>query len=203
MFGTKARPPAREFADQVREHLPRLHRFALHLCRDPDVAYDCAQDAVVRAFERWDSYDPSRPLLPWLLTLVRNLCIDRARAFDPLRHGEGDEETERQEGGGDPLPVIVSAELGTLLDRALGTLPLEQRAAVLLYHVEGLTLEEIAGSEGVAVGTVKSRLFRGRKALAEVLSPVLDGDACVAGRAGGPAFAKVAPGEGTFSGGSS
>lgn len=174
MVGTKAREPAREFADQVREHLPRLYRFALHLCRNPDAAQDCAQDAIVRAFERRDAYDPSRPLLPWLLTLVRNLCIDRARAFDPLRHGEGDDETDRQEGCGDPIPVIASVEMGTHLERALRLLPFEQRSALLMYHVEGLTLEEIAEAEGVAVGTVKSRLFRGRRALAQALSPVID-----------------------------
>jgi RNA polymerase sigma-70 factor (ECF subfamily) len=162
------------FAERVRPHLPRLYRYALRLCRDRDAAADIAQDGVLKAFENVERYDPSRPILPWLLALVRNTFIDRTRAFDPLRAAaDAEDESVHHRTAPDPADKVSGAERAARVDEALARLPLEQRSCVVLYHVEGLTLEEIAAAEGVPVGTVKSRLHRGRAAMAEMLADVV------------------------------
>jgi RNA polymerase sigma-70 factor (ECF subfamily) len=161
----------RAFAALVHPHLPRLYRYAARLCRHPEQAADLAQDALVKAFERQDRYDPARPILPWLLTLVRNACIDRVRSFDPIREAarRGDLDVTGVPGSSDPGDAAVAAERATVVEAALARVPVDQRSCLVLYHVEGLTLDEIADAEGVPVGTVKSRLFRGRQALADAL----------------------------------
>jgi len=159
-------------ANGIPEHLPRLYRYAVRLCGSPDVARDAVQDAVSRALERSAQYDPARPLLPWLLTLVRHSVVDRSRAFDPIRRADDVDSCAPSilPQGLDPAEVVARAEEAARVEAALARLPIEQRSAVILFHVEGLTLDEVAAAEGVPVGTVKSRLHRGREAMAVYLS---------------------------------
>jgi len=155
----------------LEEHLPRLYRYAVRLCGSADVASDAVQEAVSRALERCDQYDPARPLLPWLLTLVRHAVVDRSRAFDPTRHADDVDSCGQSvlPQGQDPLEDVARAEEAALVGAALSRLPLEQRSAVVLFYVEGLTLDEVAAAEGVPVGTIKSRLHRGREAIASYI----------------------------------
>ena len=157
------------FAALVRPHMARLYRYALRMCGDPDAASDIAQDALLRAFERIASYDPARPVLPWLITLVRHAFVDRVRSFDPLRGADEAEGEGPLPSRSDPVDQASHAETANAIEGALKELPVDQRSCVVLYHVEGRSLEEISESEGVPIGTVKSRLFRGRQALAERL----------------------------------
>jgi RNA polymerase sigma-70 factor (ECF subfamily) len=127
---------------------------------------------MVKAFRSRGSYDPSRPILPWLLAFVRNTSIDIRRSFDPLRDSGGaDPDTLDNPGsaGTDPLAGADSEERRAAVEKALANLPVDQRSTVVLFYMEGLSLEEVAAAEGVAVGTVKSRLFRAREHLAELL----------------------------------
>ena len=158
------------FTELVRPHLPRLYAYALRLCCDRDAASDISQDGLVKAYQNFAAYDPSRPVLPWLLTLVRHAFIDRVRSFDPLRTADdADDPAFPMAGGVDPSHAASSAERAAIVERALQAVPVDQRSCLVLYHVEGLTLEEISDAEGIPVGTVKSRLHRGRAALAEAL----------------------------------
>jgi len=158
-------------ANGIIEHLPRLYRYAVRLCGSKDLAQDAVQDAVSRALEHSDHYDPARPLLPWLLTLVRHSVVDRSRAFDPIRHADDVDSCAPSilAQGGDPAEVVANAEQTARVEAALARLPIEQRSAVVLFYLEGLTLDEIASAEGVPVGTIKSRLHRGREAMAAFL----------------------------------
>jgi len=155
---------------RVGPHLARVHAYARRLA-GPDAGPDLAQEALVRAFERQGSFESGRPVLPWLLALVHNLHVDRRRAFDPIGVADdADGDRDLCAPAGDPEAAVAGAEVSGLVENALARLPVDQRSCVVLYHVEGLSLEEVSEAVGVPVGTVKSRLSRGRHALAEMLS---------------------------------
>jgi len=166
------------FNDGLRACLPRLYRYACRLCPSREAAADVVQDAVLRALERRAAYDPARPLLPWVLTLVRHAVVDRARSFDPFRRSTDIDDLPQGALGAaaDPARSVATVQASARIQAALDRLPLEQRSAVILFYLEGLTLDEIAGVEDVAVGTVKSRLHRAREALAALLGPDADGE---------------------------
>lgn len=151
-------PPA--LADQ----LPALLRFARSLTRDAGAADDLVQDAVVRALERHDRFDPSRDYRAWLFTLTHNLFVDgwrRRRVHDVAMTAMGQ---------GRDSGIAPSQEQTVMLRQALQSfdaLPAEQRAVMHLVVVEGASYAEAAEILGVAIGTIMSRLSRARQTLRE------------------------------------
>jgi RNA polymerase sigma-70 factor (ECF subfamily) len=149
---------SRDLAD----HLPALLRFARSLTRDATAADDLVQDTVVRALERRARYDPGRSYRAWLLTLSHNLFIDgwrRGRVRDRVAitlAGSADGQAEPNQ----EHAVILGETL-----RAFDALPYDQRAVLHLVVVEGTSYAEAAQILNVPVGTVMSRLSRGRQAL--------------------------------------
>jgi len=143
----------------VLSHLPALRRYARSLTRDADAAEDLVHDALVRAQERRAAFSPERPLGPWLMSVLHNLFIDGAR-----RRAS---ETRAVMAAGESAPAWAeapqehAARLGQVRTAFL-QLPDEQRAALHLVSIEGLTYEEAAASLGVPVGTVLSRGSRAR-----------------------------------------
>jgi RNA polymerase sigma-70 factor (ECF subfamily) len=135
-------------------------------------AEDLAQETFVKAFLHRARFDLSRPLLPWLLTIARRLCIDRTRSKKnrycdekelsrlPDESTLADEQLEQKEG------VQV-------LSKLLEALPEGQREAVVLYHVEGLAYKEIAELLAVPMGTVMTWLHRGRNLLQEGMNRMM------------------------------
>jgi RNA polymerase sigma-70 factor (ECF subfamily) len=155
--------------DQLREQivalLPRLRRFARTLARDPHDADDLVQVAVERALARSEQLRPDSRLSSWMFGILRNAWIDEARTrvrrnriFAPEALGEnvGDASGESH---ADALSV----------QDALARLPEEQRMAVGLVLVEGLSYKEAAEIMGVPIGTLTSRLARAREALQTML----------------------------------
>ena len=142
--------------------LPRLRRFAAGLARDPADGDDLCQATVVRALDRRAQWQPGTRLDSWMMTMMRNIWIDEQRAR--RRRGEtfvGEEAgLGVGAGGGQEEAVELS-----VIDRALRTLPDEQREAVLLVMVEGYSYKEAAEIIDCPVGTLNSRLVRGRDAL--------------------------------------
>ena len=142
--------------------LPRLRRFAAGLARDPADGDDLCQATVLRALDRREQWQPGSRLDSWMMTMMRNVWIDEQRAR--RRRGETFVAEEAGlgvgEGGGQEAAVELS-----VIDRALRTLPEEQREAVLLVLVEGYSYKEAAEIVGCPVGTLNSRLVRGRDAL--------------------------------------
>jgi RNA polymerase sigma-70 factor (ECF subfamily) len=149
------------FEDLVREYQADAFRFAWHLTRDRQLAEDVTQDAFLRAFRFLGGFRGDRKFGSWLFSIVRNCAMDalrRERRGETLR-----DERERSRSVADPS---ARAELAAALD-AVST---EHREAFLLVEVFGLSYQETADVLGVAVGTVKSRMFRARQALCEAIA---------------------------------
>jgi len=176
-----ASPPAADFQAEALPHLDAVYRFALRLTGSPERAEDLVQETFLRAFRSWDQYTPGTQCKSWLFTICRNLFLrERERG---RRHDELVSENALAEGPGGPLanPVWLSLKdtdpegefFDSIVDeevlRAIDALPEEYRTAVVLSDLEGLHYQEIAEMMDVPVGTVKSRLFRGRRKLQEVL----------------------------------
>ena len=142
--------------------LPRLRRFAAGLARHPADGDDLCQATVIRALERRAQWQPGTRLDSWMMTMMRNIWIDEQRARTRRAETFAPEEAGLGVGSGGGQEEAV--ELG-VIDRALRTLPDEQREAVLLVMVEGDSYKEAAEIVGCPVGTLNSRLVRGRDAL--------------------------------------
>jgi RNA polymerase sigma-70 factor (ECF subfamily) len=154
-----------QLRDEIVDLLPRLRRFARTLARDPHDADDLVQIAVERALARSEQLRPDSRLSSWMFGILRNAWIDEARSrgrrnriFAPAELGEnvGDAASESH------------TEALTVQD-AMARLPDEQRLAVGLVLVEGLSYKEAAEIMAVPIGTLTSRLARGRDALAAML----------------------------------
>ena len=160
----------REFEARLAECGPLAYRVARGVLRNDADAEDVAQEALLRAYRRFDRLrDPLR-FRGWLVRIVFRLALDRARSSKrrELR------ETEWAQPARCAVPpnaeeLAASSEFQAHLERALEALPEKLRLVLLLAATEEHTLEEVAGMLGLPVGTVKSRLFVGRKKLAEKL----------------------------------
>ena len=150
------------FINGITELLPRLRRFAAGLARNPADADDLCQAAVERALNSRQQWQEGTRLDSWMYRIMRNMWIDEARAR--TRRGKTFVDEEAGLSVGMPGAQQSAVEL-TMVDRALQTLPDEQREAVLLVLVEGYKYAEAAEIIGCPIGTLTSRLLRGREAL--------------------------------------
>ncbi|HTW38279.1 MAG TPA: sigma-70 family RNA polymerase sigma factor [Steroidobacteraceae bacterium] len=160
----------RESNEALREEivsmLPRLRRFARALARNTHDADDLVQIAIERALTRWQQLRPDSNPLSWLFGILRNAWLDEARGR--ARRGRLFAPAERAEQIADPLTSAPASVL--VVEDALARLPQEQRIAVALVLIEGLSYAEAAEILGVPMGTLTSRLARGRAALQSLLS---------------------------------
>lgn len=181
------------FGTLFARHRDRLWAVALRTTGDPEEAADALQDAMVSAFRRADSYRADAAVTTWLHRIVVNACLDRlrrrqVRAAEPLPEEPdafpdptgtstgpagraGDRAGDRA--GTDPAELVLDTERRDRVLEALGTLPPEQRAALVLVDMEGYPVEEVARILDCAPGTVKSRCSRGRLRLAPLLADLL------------------------------
>lgn len=153
-----------EFADALGEMLPRLRRFAFSLSRNPADADDLAALAVERALRSRAQFAPGTRLDSWLYRITRNLWIDEARSRQRKAAWEAPPEEGERVGFDGAAAVEQSAELATVMN-AMSALPAEQREVVALIMIEGLGYRETSELLGLPIGTVSSRLVRGRNAL--------------------------------------
>lgn len=148
------------------EQIPHLRRYARALMRDRDAAEDLLQDVLARAWSRLHLWRAGTNMRTWLFAIMHNLHANFVRTtsrrpvavdLEPqlARLGEAPRQSE-------DLELAV-------LERALGDLPADQRAAVLLVGLEGLSYQEAADVLGIPIGTVMSRLHRGRERLRVLL----------------------------------
>jgi len=160
-------PAIESLRDEIIALLPRLRRFARSLTRERDDADDLVQITVERALGRADQFHRDSHLAGWLFGILRNAWIDECRnrqRREPLHAPP-----ELAEAVGD-LAAGSQAELLCVQD-ALLQLPDQQRLAVSLVLIEGFSYKEAAHIMNVPIGTLTSRLARGREALQEILSP--------------------------------
>lgn len=148
------------------ELLPRLRRFAIGLAGNAADGDDLCQMTIERALTRRDQFQPGTRLDSWMYRIMRNIWIDESRARSRRAETFVGEEAGMAVGAdGDQEARIALGDV----DRAMQQLPEEQREAVLLVMVEGYSYKEAAEIVGCPVGTLNSRLVRGRDALMEML----------------------------------
>ncbi len=159
-------------------HRDRLWAVALRTMGNPEDAADGLQDGMVAAFRRAGSFRGEAAVTTWLHRVVVNACLDRIRAAKIRRAEALPDDLDDHAGRGslvsaqdaaDPADLSVAAERRRRVLTALESLPPVQRAALVLVDMEGYHVSEVAEMLGCAEGTVKSRCFRGRARLAELL----------------------------------
>jgi len=152
------------FEDQLAGLLPRLRRFAHALSRNSPDADDLTQATIERALRSRDQWQPGTKLDSWCYRIMRNLWIDTARANSRKTAREAPEE-EGLNVGLDPRESMDAAVDLRRIMAAMSRLPDEQREVVALILVEGFGYREVSEMLGLPIGTVSSRLVRGRTAL--------------------------------------
>jgi len=165
----RARNPKRDrFERMAEEVFPSLFGSALRLTRDREDAQDLTQEAIIRAYEAFDRFD-GRNFKAWMLRILTNLYINRYRQ----RQREGLGQSMDEEGAPEPAADLSQVPdrmmfdhlMGGEVEAALAKVPTDFRIAVLLSDVEELSYEEIAEATNVPIGTVRSRIARGRAIL--------------------------------------
>ena len=154
-----------DLRNQILEHFPAMRSFAISLCRDTALAEDILQDAVIKALLNFDKFKTGTNLKAWLLTIVRNTFYSEMR-----RSGREIAEIEQDGPGATAIPPVHDGVL-QLRDfrRVFCKLGVEYREALLLVGALGFSYDEAARICGVPVGTIKSRVLRARRQLAEEL----------------------------------
>ena len=171
----------RSFREEALPLMEAVYRFSLRLTADPDRAQDLTQETFLRAYRNWDKYTPGTRPKSWLFTICRNLFLrkeERSRRHAEIV-SEIVEEDPRQISrestvfqavrDRDPEGEFWARVVDDVVLRAIGELPSVFREAVVLSDMEDLSYEEMSKVLDVPVGTVKSRLFRGRRILQEEL----------------------------------
>ena len=189
-FPTVASTPGDQppFDQAALAHADALYRTALRVTRKPAEAEDLVQDTYLKAFKNEARFEAGSNLRAWLFTILMNTWRNRRRdaSRDPVAVGGDDVDLieDRPASGGSPEELLVRATLGTDLQAALSQLPDAFREAVWLRDVDEFTYAEIASMLDIPIGTVMSRISRGRRQLYDTLTAGRD-RVCPAGTAGG------------------
>ncbi len=160
--------PQDEFRSQLGELLPRLRRFARVITRNVQDADDLVQTAVEKALARAAQWRPDSRLDSWMFGIMKNAWIDEVRARRRRERIHAPEEAGAAVGDAS----AESRDIVLSIQAAMETLPEEQRLAVALVLVEGQSYRDAAGILGIPVGTLMSRLARGRATLQALLGEV-------------------------------
>ena len=165
----------------VRQHADRVYRLAYRLSGNQHDAEDLTQETFIRVFRSVQNYQPGT-FEGWLHRITTNLFLDMVRRRSRVRMEALPEDYDRVPADEpNPEEIYHDAHLGPDLQAALDSLPPEFRAAVVLCDIEGLSYEEIGATLGVKLGTVRSRIHRGRQALRDYLAAHSDSAVAVEG----------------------
>lgn len=167
------------FSELLAEYGDQAFSFAARLTGDDLEARELVQEAFVRAYDSLEEYDPARPFYTWIGSLLHNIYVDGVRRAGrrPTVPLEGDDPegpsvaAVLREPGPAVLDTLLDAETDRSVQDALDRLEPEMRTAVALCDIEGFSYEQASAVMGSPVGTVRSRLARGRARLRELLTP--------------------------------
>lgn len=164
----------RAFEILMEKHESKMYAVALRMCKNREDAQDCLQDAMLRIYKALPTFKGQSSFSTWAYRITMNTCLDDLRRKKVRQASSLDQMLEV---GWAPVDEnntaerhLENSELKRNLSRAIQTLPEEMRAAVVLRDVQGFSYEEIANMLSTNVGTVKSRISRGREKLREILS---------------------------------
>jgi RNA polymerase sigma-70 factor (ECF subfamily) len=161
------------FNDLVVCYQDRLFALVVRMVPDRDQAADAVQEAFLHAYRHMDAFRGGS-VKSWLGRIAINAAMDaqrfkKRRPADPYPELEDDSWQPPADAGADPVSHSLANERRVALEGALAAITPDQRAAIVLYDVEGFDYAEIATMTGVSLGTVKSRIHRGRLALRDLL----------------------------------
>ena len=164
----------RAFELLMEKHESKMYAVALRMCANREDAQDCLQDAMLRIYKALPSFKGQSSFSTWAYRITMNTCLDELRRKKVRQAASLDQMLEV---GWSPVDEensterhVDNQELKRNLSKAIQTLPEEMRAAVVLRDVQGFSYDEIASMLSTNVGTVKSRISRGREKLREILS---------------------------------
>ena len=175
------------FEAEVLPHLDAMHRTAIRLTRNPSDADDLVQDAVIKAYRFFDSYEAGTNIRAWLLKILSNVFFSKYRrnvlegnvatlaASDPV--SDGWMSAASMNPSREPERLVERPILESAVARVLDDIPEDFRTVLVLVDVEGLTYREVAEAMGCPIGTVMSRLHRARRAVAQRLGVQVDAPA--------------------------
>lgn len=177
-FASSLRPDTlakhQEFELEAIPHMDILHNYALRMTSDSDDANDLVQETFMKAYRFWDKYEKGTNIRAWLFRIMKNSFINRYRkeSREPETVDYDDVQnfyhTVRYQSSTNPNDLREQIFAGLMEDdvaRAMESLPEDFRTVIILCDIEGLSYEEIAEFVDCPVGTVRSRLHRGRKML--------------------------------------
>ncbi len=181
----ESRPAIQDYEKRAFERLmgeteTRAYSMALQLTRNKSDAEDLVQDTIVKAWRRFDSYLPGRPFLNWLLRIMQRTYLDTLRRNNPIRRAEslnsmispsdGEvQEIQIEDGAPSAEAQTEHKELSEGIHQALAKLPELYRVAIEMCDFEALSYHEIAERQGTTIGTIRSRIHRGRKMLRDII----------------------------------
>lgn len=173
----------RAFDLLVAKYQRKIFRLLSRLIRDPGEIEDVAQEAFIKAYRALPNFRGDSAFYTWLyriaINTAKNYLVSQGRRA-PTTAGTEVEDAERMEDAdqmrdfGTPDAMLLSKQVAEAVNRAIDRLPEDLRTAIVLREIEGLSYEEIAASMNCPIGTVRSRIFRAREAIANELRPLLD-----------------------------
>jgi RNA polymerase sigma-70 factor (ECF subfamily) len=167
----------------VSKYQRKLLRLVMRLVRDPAEAEDVAQEAFIKAYRALPNFRGESAFYTWLYRIgvntAKNWLVAHGRRMPTMSEIAGDDNEGIEEGillRDDETPdrVLMSRQIGATVNAAMDALPEDLRTAISLREIEGLSYEEIAQVMDCPIGTVRSRIFRAREAIAVRLRPLLD-----------------------------
>jgi RNA polymerase sigma-70 factor (ECF subfamily) len=170
----------KRFHQMIEDTRRRAYSMALQLTRNPSDAEDLMQETFVKAWRGFDTYMPGRPFLNWLLRIMQRAYLDNRRRDNPIRRAESlhsmispsDGEVQDMpiaDLGPTPDQEVLHDEFRIQLHEALAELPEVYRLAIVMCDLEGLSYAEIAEQQRTTIGTVRSRIHRGRRLLRDIV----------------------------------
>ncbi|MFN7888468.1 MAG: RNA polymerase sigma factor RpoE [Betaproteobacteria bacterium] len=173
----------RAFGLLASKYQRKIFRLLSRLIRDPAEIEDVAQEAFIRAYRALPNFRGESAFYTWLyriaINTAKNHLVAQGRRLPPATPALDEDGQERD---GEPTTshrdtpesLLATRQVGDAVERAVARLPADLRTALMLREMEGLSYEEIAQSMGTPIGTVRSRIFRARDAVAAELRPLLD-----------------------------
>lgn len=160
-----------DFAEITTRHADRIFSLCLRMTGNRQDALDASQEVFMRLLRKIHLYDGSAAFTTWLHRVASNVCYDqlRSRSRRPMPVEDPPEMADLT-----PLRDMDSAELRPVIEEALALLPYDYRAPIVLRDMEGYSYEQIEEALGIPGGTVRSRLHRGRRILADHLRNLID-----------------------------
>jgi len=171
------------FDQLVGKYQRKLNRLLARFIRDPAEVEDVTQEAFIKAFRALPAFRGESAFYTWLyrigINTAKNYLVSQGRRAPTSTEYDADEAETFEDAAllrdiNTPESLLMSKQIGQTVDAAMEALPEELRTAIMLREIEGLSYEEIAGIMECPIGTVRSRIFRAREAVAARLRPLLD-----------------------------